>query len=91
MLLVSYDISDTKLRTKFSKFLSKFGYRLQFSVFEIINSKKVLDNIVTEINNVFKKKFTETDSVIIFELSKQCKKHCFGYAINNETDLIIIK
>ena len=27
MLLVSYDISDDKLRTHFAKFLSKYGYR----------------------------------------------------------------
>jgi len=32
MVIVSYDISDDKLRTKFSKYLSKFGHRLQYSV-----------------------------------------------------------
>ena len=35
MIVVSYDISDDKLRTKFSKYLSRFGHRLQYSVFEI--------------------------------------------------------
>ena len=34
MLIISYDISDDKLRAKFSKYLSKFGGRLQYSVFE---------------------------------------------------------
>ena len=42
MLIISYDISNDKLRTKFSKFLCKFGYRLQYSVFEIKNSKRIL-------------------------------------------------
>ena len=37
MLLISYDISNDKIRTKFAKYLSKFGFRLQYSVFEISN------------------------------------------------------
>ena len=53
MVIVSYDISDDKLRTKFSKYLSKFGHRLQYSVFEIDNSNRILDNIVTDIKNRF--------------------------------------
>lgn len=47
MIVVSYDISDDKLRTKFSKYLSKFGHRLQYSVFEIDNSTRILNNIVS--------------------------------------------
>ncbi len=74
MLIVSYDISDDKLRTRFSKFLKKFGYRLQYSVFEIRNSKRILANIKKEIEQDFEKSFGETDSIIIFDLSEQCKK-----------------
>ena len=70
MILVSYDISNDKVRTKFAKFLSKFGFRLQYSVFEIHNSEAVLSNIENEIQNVFMKSFTEEDSVIIFNLSE---------------------
>ncbi|WP_108977929.1 CRISPR-associated endonuclease Cas2 [Leptospira ryugenii] len=33
MLLISYDISDTKLRTKFAKYLKKYGERQQYSLF----------------------------------------------------------
>ena len=55
MLLVSYDISDDKLRTHFAKFLSKYGYRLQYSIFEISNSPKILENVKSEIENRFKK------------------------------------
>ena len=77
MLLVSYDISDNKVRARFSKFLSKFGFRLQYSVFEIQNSSSVLANIENEIKNVYMKSFTEEDSVIIFNLSATCKKTCY--------------
>ena len=91
MLLVCYDISNDKVRTKFAKFLSKFGFRLQYSVFEIDNSETVLKNIETEIENIYVKSFTEEDSVIIFDMSATCKKTCYGYAKNEETDVFVIK
>ena len=90
MLLISYDISNDKVRTKFAKYLSKFGFRLQYSVFEITNSETVFHNIETEIPNVYMKTFTEEDSVIIFNLSATCSKTCYGYAKNEETDVFII-
>ena len=39
MLIVSYDISDDKLRGKFAKFLMSYAIRLQYSVYEIKNSE----------------------------------------------------
>lgn len=90
MLLVSYDISNDKVRTRFSKFLAKFGFRLQYSVFEINNSDTVLKNIQTEIENTYVKHFTEEDSIIIFNLSKTCKKTCYGYAKNEDKEFFII-
>lgn len=89
MLLVSYDISDDKKRTHFSKFLSKFGYRLQYSLFEIKNSPRILDLIKSEIVSRFKKDFEQSDSVIIFDLSKQCKITRYGYAKNDDEDMVL--
>ena len=65
MLIITYDISNTKLRSKFSRFLEKYGHRLQFSVFEIKNSPRILTQIQLEISHVFEKKFSEDDSIII--------------------------
>ncbi len=90
MLLISYDISNDKVRTRFAKFLSKFGFRLQYSVFEITNSDAVLGNIENEIKNIYMKSFTNEDSVIIFNMSATCKKTCYGYAKNDETDVFVI-
>lgn len=90
MLLVSYDISDDRLRTKFSTFLSKFGHRIQYSLFRIRNSERVLENIQTKIDGYFGKRFKETDSVMIFKLSESCKITRYGFAIHEEEDLIII-
>jgi CRISPR-associated protein Cas2 len=57
MLLISYDISDDKVRTRFSKFLRKYGRRTQFSVYEIENSERVLYNIMLQIDAEFEKQF----------------------------------
>lgn len=80
MIVVSYDISDDKLRTKFSKYLSRFGHRLQYSVFEIDNSPRIVDNIVNDLKNRYEKLFSQQDSVIIFKLSSSCEVLRFGYA-----------
>lgn len=90
MLIVSYDISDNKVRGRFAKFLSRFGYRLQFSVFQIRNSERILNNIVSEIEGKFAGQFTQKDSVIIFILSKNCKQLKFGYGKNDNKDLIFV-
>lgn len=90
MILVSYDISDNKKRTKFSKYLSKFGHRIQYSVFEIENSNKILNNIISEIHNKFEKDFDQSDSVYIFKLNSMCEIHKFGYAKNEYNDIIIV-
>ena len=88
MLIVSYDISNDKTRTKFSKFLKQYGRRLQFSVYEINNSERFLNNVIFEIKNNFEKRFTESDSVFIFDMKKD-KVHRFGYALNEEKDFLI--
>lgn len=90
MVVVSYDISNDKLRTKFAKYLSRFGHRLQYSVFEIDNSEKIVNNIVNDLKNKYEKSFLQEDSVIIFKLSSSCEVLRFGYAKNDEKDFIII-
>lgn len=90
MLLISYDISDNKLRANFSKFLSRFGYRLQYSLFEINNSDRILENIREELHSNFGKKFSQSDSVIIIKLNPMCEIERYGYAKNDEEDLLII-
>lgn len=90
MIIVAYDISNDKLRTHFAKFLSKYGFRLQYSTFQIRNSKRILALVSSEIKNKFEKRFGQTDSIIIFNLSEQCKITRYGYAKNDEEDLIVI-
>ena len=91
MILISYDISDDRVRTRFSNYLKKFGYRLQYSLYKIKNSQRLLEIIKTEIINNFEKIFKETDSVIMIETSKTCNITNFGYAKNDESDIIIVE
>ncbi|GHV42800.1 hypothetical protein FACS1894180_0130 [Bacteroidia bacterium] len=88
MLVVSYDISDDKLRTKFMKTLIKQGaIRLQYSVYEVNNTKRVLDNLTVRIENFYSKKFGGGDSVFIFETDEK-KAIKYGNAIHRDQDLI---
>ena len=91
MILISYDIADDKLRTKFSKFLQKYGNRMQFSVYKIQNSKRMLEVIKCEIDNNFEKRFTESDSVLIIETSENCKISKYVYLKHEESYIIVLE
>lgn len=91
MILLSYDISNDKVRTKFAKFLNRFGRRIQYSVYEIRNSQRVLQNVLSEIELKYKKHFTGADSVVIFQICEADKKKVrrYGYAKNEESEVVI--
>lgn len=91
MLILSYDISSDKVRTKFAKFIAKFGRKIQYSVYEIRNSPRVLENITEEIEKCYKKKFTGADSVLIFAICEGDKKKIirYGYAANEEKEVVV--
>ncbi len=93
MLFVAYDFAKDRTRTKFSKFLEKFGRRIQYSVFEVENSPRVLTNILKEIELVYKKKFENTDSILIFPVCEGCQKKAirYGYAVNEEKDVVVFQ
>ena len=87
MLVISYDISNTKLRTRFSKILTANGaIRLQYSVYEVNNTARVLDNLLLKIDD-FSKRFTGSDSVIIFDVSA-VKLKKYGNAIHRDVDIV---
>jgi len=90
MIIISYDIQDNKLRTKFSKYIKRFGNRIQLSVYEIDNSDRILNNIISDINNQFMGDFSEADSVLILNLSKTCEVVKLGFAIHEDSDLILV-
>ena len=92
MLIVLYDISSTPKRTRFSNFLKKYGRRFQYSAFQIKNSKRVLNNIMAEIESNYEPFFTEEDSIVIIPICKGCdaKISRYGYAKNEESEILIV-
>lgn len=47
--VVSYDISDTKIRSRISRILEEFGERIQFSVFECDLSPEQHANLMSKL------------------------------------------
>jgi len=93
MLLVSYDFENNRVRAKFSKFLKKFGRKIQYSVYEIRNSDRILQNILSEVELGYKKSFRNTDSIIIAPLCESCRKKVvrYGYAKNDEKEVVVFE
>jgi len=88
MIIISYDIKDDKLRTKFSKMLRSEGaIRLQYSVYEVNNTQRIIDNIIIKIQNKYSKEFTGADSVLIFD-APNAKVQKFGNAIHRDVDVM---
>lgn len=92
MLLISYDISKTKTRTKFAKFISQYGNRVQLSVWQIENSSRLLRIIQIEIKHTFSKLFKKTDSVYIYRICEGCENKAikYGYALHENEDIVIL-
>jgi CRISPR-associated endoribonuclease Cas2 len=89
MLLISYDIANDKVRAKFSRFLAKFGFRLQYSVFKVRNSESFLKKLQFEIDNTFGRQFTESDSVLVFSFSDDSIIAKYGYAKHDDSNMVV--
>lgn len=88
MIIISYDISDDKLRTRFAKMITKNGaIRLQFSVYEINNTRRVIDNIKIKIEDKFAPQFGGGDSIMIFDVSDN-NIIKYGNAIHRDQDIL---
>ena len=89
MIIVSYDIADDKMRTHFAKMLKSNGaIRLQYSVYEVRNTKRVMDNLVAKIE-AYSKHFTADDSVVLFEIGSD-KLTKYGNAIHRDQDIVYL-
>lgn len=89
-MIISYDIADDKLRNRFAKMLTKNGaVRLQFSVYEVNNTSRVINNIIVKIEDVFSKHFSGADSVVVFDIGN-AKIQRFGNAIHRDKDVVYL-
>ena len=89
MLVISYDIADDLTRSRFNRMLLKQGaIRLKYSVYEKVNSKRIVDNLLVHIQH-FAKRFTKDDSIIIFDVDKKNLVK-YGSAIHMDQDIVFI-
>ncbi|MFH1188268.1 MAG: CRISPR-associated endonuclease Cas2 [bacterium] len=93
MLIVAYDFVSNKTRAQFSRFLKKFGRKIQYSIFEIENSPRILQNILDEVEYKYKKRFEDSDSILIFSVCEGCQKKIarYGYAKNEEKEVVVFE
>ncbi|HMY80669.1 MAG TPA: CRISPR-associated endonuclease Cas2 [Candidatus Absconditabacterales bacterium] len=92
MIILSYDITNDRVRTKFAQFLNKYGRRLQYSVRELKYSERMLDVILVEIEKKWKKSFENTDSILILKICEGCNKKIirYGYAVQEEQEIVFL-
>ncbi|MBR4119209.1 MAG: CRISPR-associated endonuclease Cas2 [Bacteroidales bacterium] len=89
MIIISYDIADDKIRTRFSKMLTKQGaVRLQYSVYEMNNTKRLINNLKLKIE-AYAKHFSIDDSVVIFDVYDNAITK-YGNAIHRDKDIVFL-
>lgn len=71
-VVISYDISDTKRRTKMAKLMEGHGYRVQYSVFECELDEKKLKELMRRLRPLVK--VEEWESVRIYPLNADAEK-----------------
>ena len=68
LILVIYDIVSDKRRTKFVKFVEKYGFRVQKSAFEMILDSSKYNQLIAEIP----RHITDEDNVRVYRLPVAC-------------------
>lgn len=76
--LVSYDIVDTKQRTKLAKKLLNFGQRVQYSVFECDLDAEQLEKMKAQILPCVD---VEKDSLRIYRLCENCLQNLESFGV----------
>ena len=69
--VVSYDIPDTKRRTRLSKCLEDFGDRVQYSVFECILDEELREKMIRRVRAIISE---EEDKVRIYSICAGCER-----------------
>ncbi len=70
MYLISYDITNTKIRNKIAKTLEGYGRRVQYSVFECDISQKQFENLYQKLMELMQKE--KEGNIRIYQLCTNC-------------------
>ena len=72
LVVISYDISEDKIRQKVAKKLGNYGQRVQYSVFECILKEDELRTLAEQLQEIINE---STDSVRFYRICMNCKEH----------------
>lgn len=90
LLIVSYDIVDTKRRTKLAKKLCDFGVRVQYSVFECDLDNEQLADMIEKALKIIDQ---EKDSLRIYKICQRCAGEIISYGKKKgweSTDVLVV-
>lgn len=82
--VISYDISETKIRNKIFKTLKNYGTHRQYSVFECELSKERFGTLYRELLALMKEE--EEGNIRIYKLCKKCKDAISVIGIKEESE-----
>lgn len=86
LVLVIYDITSTKRRTKFVKFLEGYGIRVQKSAFEMIITNAQYDELIRKIPLYI----TNEDNIRVYKLKITGEVVSWGSETMEPEEIIII-
>lgn len=69
--LISYDLSDTKIRNRVVKYLESFCYRVQYSVFLCVHARIRVEMIIKQLKILTRN--DETKRLLIVSISDTAK------------------
>ena len=82
MYVISYDLSNNKLRNKVAKVLEGYGRRVQYSVFECRISKKQMEQLYGKLLPIMQRE--PEGNIRIYQLCMNCEKQLQTIGIKNE-------
>lgn len=82
MYIVSYDLSDNKIRNKVAKVLEGYGMRVQYSVFECCISKKQMEKLYGELLPIMQRE--PEGNIRIYRICMNCEKQIQIIGIKNK-------
>ncbi len=88
-VIVSYDISDDKRRTRLHKLLRRYGDAVQYSVFECVIDQLQFDQLRQEVDKII---MVGKDSVRYYDICQACKQwtKTLGKAITTSIQTVYI-
>lgn len=86
LILIIYDMPDNKRRTRFFKFLQRYGFSVQKSAFEARLTEKKYLRLLEEIQ----KRISSDDNVRIYKLKGYGEVTTFGKGTQVNEEIIII-